>query len=400
MIYENIHRKDKRMIVKTILDTDLYKFTTSYAYIKLFPSAIGTFSFNDRNETKYTEEFLNRLKAEIKNLSRLRLTENELEYMTRHCRFVPRVYWEWLSSFRFNPDKIKIYLDKAHHLHIEVSDLLYKATLYEVPLLAIVSEIKNQYLGNKVNTDEILGKLMEKIILSNQYRMHFSEFGTRRRFSIDVQETVISSLREISRYCKGTSNCHFAMKYGMKMLGTHPHEWFMFHGAQFGYKHANYMALENWVNVYDGDLGIALSDTYTSEIFLSNLSRKQAKLFDGVRCDSGNEFKFIDKLIARYKEFGIETTTKTVVFSNALDFTKALEIQNYCKRKIHCSFGIGTNLTNDTGFEPSNIVMKLTQCKMNPNQEWRECVKLSDDEGKHTGSPEEVNACLYELKLL
>ena len=146
-------------------------------------------------------------------------------------------------------------------------------------------------------------------------------------------------------------------------MGTHPHEWFMFHGAQFGYKHANYMALENWVNVYDGDLGIALSDTYTSGIFLSNLSRKQAKLFDGVRCDSGNEFDFIDKLVARYKELGIDATTKTIVFSNALDFTKALEIQEYCKDKIRCSFGIGTNLTNDTGFAPSNIVMKLTQCK-------------------------------------
>ena len=276
------------MIVKTLLDTDLYKFTTSYAYIKLFPYAMGTFSFNDRNETQYTEDFLKALKTEIKNLSQLRFTEEELEYM-------------------------------------------------------------------KPN--------------------------------------------ETAQYCTGTSNCNFAMKYGMKMMGTHPHEWFMFHGAQFGYKHANYMALENWVNVYDGDLGIALSDTYTSGIFLSNLSRKQAKLFDGVRCDSGNEFEFIDKLVARYKELGIDATTKTIVFSNALDFTKALDIQEYCKNKIRCSFGIGTNLTNDTGFEPSNIVMKLTQCKMNVNQEWRECIKLSDDEGKHTGSLEEVQACLHELRL-
>ena len=370
------------MIVRTLLDTDLYKFTTSYAYIKLFPYAMGTFSFNDRNETEYTEEFLEALKSEFNKLSRLRLTEEELEYMTRNCRFLPRVYWEWLSSFRFDPDKIDIHLDTTGRLHIEVSDFLYKVTLYEVPLLAIVSEIKNKFFGNVPDMSEILCKLSEKVELSNQHQLRFSEFGTRRRFSIDVQETVIKRLN-----------------YGMKMMGTHPHEWFMFHGAQFGYKHANYMALENWVNVYDGDLGIALSDTYTSGIFLSNLSRKQAKLFDGVRCDSGNEFDFIDKLVARYKELGIDATTKTIVFSNALDFTKALEIQEYCKDKIRCSFGIGTNLTNDTGFAPSNIVMKLTQCKMNVNQEWRECIKLSDDEGKHTGSPEEVQACLYELRL-
>ena len=387
------------MMIHTILDTDLYKFTTSYAYIKLFPYAMGTFSFKDRDETVYTEAFLNKLKAEVATLANVALTDKELEYMTRNCRFLPRVYWEWLSSFRFQPEKIDIYLDEEHHLNIEITDYLYKSTLYEVPLLAIVSEIKNQTQGNVANPEEIICKLSEKVVLSNEHQLSFSEFGTRRRFSFDVQDRVISYLKKSAHYCTGTSNCYFAMKYEMKMMGTHPHEWFMFHGAQFGYKHANYMALENWVNVYDGDLGIALSDTYTSDIFLTNLSRKQAKLFDGVRCDSGNELEFIDKLTARYKELGIDSTTKTIVFSNALDFGKALEIQEYCRGKIRCAFGIGTNLTNDTGFKPSNIVMKLTQCKMNVNQEWRECVKLSDDIGKHIGSPEEVRACLYDLRL-
>ena len=387
------------MMIHTILDTDLYKFTTSYAYIKLFPYAMGTFSFKDRDETVYTEAFLSKLKAEVANLANVALTDKELEYMTRNCRFLPRVYWEWLSSFRFQPEKIDIYLDEEHHLNIEITDYLYKSTLYEVPLLAIVSEIKNQTQGNVANPEEILCKLSEKVVLSNEHQLSFSEFGTRRRFSFDVQDRVISYLKKSAHYCTGTSNCYFAMKHEMKMMGTHPHEWFMFHGAQFGYKHANYMALENWVNVYDGDLGIALSDTYTSDIFLTNLSRKQAKLFDGVRCDSGNELEFIDKLTARYKELGIDSTTKTIVFSNALDFGKALEIQEYCRGKIRCAFGIGTNLTNDTGFKPSNIVMKLTQCKMNINQEWRECVKLSDDIGKHIGSPEEVRACLYDLRL-
>ena len=387
------------MMIHTILDTDLYKFTTSYAYIKLFPYAMGTFSFKDRDETVYTEAFLNKLKAEVANLANVALTDKELEYMTRNCRFLPPVYWEWLSSFRFQPEKIDIHLDKEHHLNIEITDYLYKSTLYEVPLLAIVSEIKNQTQGNVANPEEIICKLSEKVVLSNEHQLSFSEFGTRRRFSFDVQDRVISYLKKSAHYCTGTSNCYFAMKYEMKMMGTHPHEWFMFHGAQFGYKHANYIALENWVNVYDGDLGIALSDTYTSDIFLTNLSRKQAKLFDGVRCDSGNELEFIDKLTARYKELGIDSTTKTIVFSNALDFGKALEIQEYCRGKIRCAFGIGTNLTNDTGFKPSNIVMKLTQCKMNVNQEWRECVKLSDDIGKHIGSPEEVRACLYDLRL-
>ena len=387
------------MIVKSILDTDLYKFTTSYAYMKLFPQARGTFEFFDRDLTEYPEDFVQKVYLELSNLGMLRLTNSELDYMTSNCRFVPQVYWEWLYSFRFNSGKVQVWLDNKKHLHITVTDYLYKVTLYEVPILAIISELRNRVLGNNCDMSEVIKKLEPKLRLSNVAGIKFSEFGTRRRFSYNVQDEVVSAIKEGSIYCTGTSNCYLAMKYEMPMMGTHPHEWFMFHGAQFGYKHANYMALENWVNVYDGDLGIALSDTYTSGIFLSNLSRKQAKLFDGVRCDSGNEFDFIDKLVARYKELGIDATTKTIVFSNALDFTKALEIQEYCKEKIRCSFGIGTNLTNDTGFAPSNIVMKLTQCKMNVNQEWRECIKLSDDEGKHTGSPEEVQACLYELRL-
>lgn len=387
------------MVIKTILDTDLYKFTTSYAYIKLFPYAIGTFTFTDRDETEYTEGFLAALKSEIDNLNMVALTPGELTYMATHCRFVPRVYWEWLSSFRFDPDKIKVNLDEQKHLHIEVTDFLYKATLYEVPLLAIVSEIKNQFLNRIPDEQQLLDRLSEKVNLSNMHYFPFSEFGTRRRFSFDVQETVVSYLRKHAAYCTGTSNCHLAMKYAMRPMGTHPHEWFMFHGAQYGYKSANYMALENWVNVYDGDLGTALADTYTSDSFLNNFSRKQAKLFDGVRCDSGDEYNFVDRLIARYQELGVDPSTKTIIFSNALDFKKALSIYTYCQGKIRCSFGIGTNLTNDTGYSPSNIVMKLSRCKMNNHQEWRECVKLSDDLGKHMGSMSEVEACLHELRL-
>lgn len=387
------------MVIKTILDTDLYKFTTSYAYIKLFPYAMGTFTFIDRDDTEYTEGFLEALKSEIHNLSMVQLTSEELEYMASHCRFLPRVYWEWLSSFRFDPDKIEVGLDEHRHFQMRVTDYLYKVTLYEVPLLAIVSEIRNQFLNRIPDKETLLLRLADKVKLSNDHQMPFSEFGTRRRFSFDVQKLVVAYLKENARYCTGTSNCYLAMKYDMRPMGTHPHEWFMFHGAQFGYKHANYMALENWVNVYDGDLGTALSDTYTSDSFLSNFSRKQAKLFDGVRCDSGDEIEFIDRLIDRYKELGIDPTTKTIIFSNALDFGKALQIFEYCKGKIRCSFGIGTNLTNDTGFPPANIVMKLSRCKMNVNQEWRECVKLSDDMGKHVGSTTEVGACLHELRL-
>lgn len=387
------------MIVKSILDTDLYKFTTSYAYMKLFPQARGTFEFFDRDLTEYPEDFVQKVYLELSNLGMLRLTNSELDYMTSNCRFVPQVYWEWLYSFRFNSGKVQVWLDDKKHLHITVTDYLYKVTLYEVPILAIISELRNRVLGNNCDMSEVIKKLEPKLRLSNVAGIKFSEFGTRRRFSYNVQDEVVSAIKEGSIYCTGTSNCYLAMKYEMPMMGTHPHEWFMFHGAMYGYKQANYMALENWVNVYDGDLGIALSDTYTSEVFMKNLSRKQAKLFDGVRCDSGDEFKFINSMIARYKELGVDPTTKTIVFSNALDFDKCQDIMEYCGSRIRCSFGIGTNLTNDTGFKPANIVMKLTSCQMNANQPVYGCVKLSDDKGKYTGEMREVKSCLSELGL-
>ena len=301
------------MIIHSILDTDLYKFTTSYAYVKLFPYASGTFVFKDRDETRYTDEFLEALREEVRSMAEVRLAKAELEYMASHCRFIPRVYWEWLQSFRFEPERIQIYLDEHHELHVEVEDFLYKATLYEVPLLAVITELGNRLLGHVAERDEVVARLFEKVELSNQHQLPFSEFGTRRRFSFAVQDGVINYLNENARYCLGTSNCHFGMKYNMKMMGTHPHEWFMFHGAQFGYKHANYMALENWVNVYDGDLGTALSDTYTSESFLSNFSRKQAKLFDGVRCDSGDEFEFVDHLTSGFGIIGLHMANGEVV---------------------------------------------------------------------------------------
>lgn len=387
------------MCIKSILDTDLYKFTTSYAYMKLFPQAEGTFTFHDRDNTVYDEKFMEMLRLELANLGILNLTNDEFDFVNREIRFIPQCYWEWLKSFKFNSAKINAYLDDEGHLQIHVTDKLYKVTLYETPILAIVSEVRNKWLELTINIDEVVNKLLSKIQVSNLNQLRFSEFGMRRRFSYLVQDIVCKTLKEYATYCTGTSNVHMAMKHNMKVMGTHPHEWFMFHGAEFGYKRANYLALENWVNVYDGDLGIALSDTYTTDVFLKNFSRKHAKLFDGVRHDSGDPFGFVNKVINRYKELGIDPTTKTIVFSNALDFELYREIAEYCGNRIRCSAGIGTNLTNDCGYRPSNIVMKLSECRMNSSQPWYQCIKLSDDKGKHTGSEKEVEICKYECDI-
>ena len=384
------------MFVRSILDTDLYKFTTSYAYMKLFPDAEGEFEFCDRENTVYDEKFMEILNIEFANLSMLKLSAAEFVFVNTEIRFIPQCYWEWLQSFKFNANKIVANLDEEGHLHINVTDKLYKVTLYETPILAIVSEARNKWLGYSANLGEVKTKLGHKVALSNEHQLKFSEFGMRRRFSYNIQDEVCKYLSEKAQYCTGTSNVHMAMKYDMKVIGTHPHEWFMFHGAEFGYKRANYLALENWVNVYDGDLGIALSDTYTTGVFLQNFSRKHAKLFDGVRHDSGDPYKFVMNVIKRYKELGIDPTTKTIIFSNALDFDLYREIAEYCRGRIRCAAGIGTNLTNDCGFKPSNIVMKLKRCRMNQRQPWFDTIKLSDDEGKHMGPEKEVEICKYE----
>jgi nicotinate phosphoribosyltransferase len=385
-------------MVVSILDNDLYKFSMGYAYMRLYPQAEGRFEFNDRNKTVFTPSIVSTLKEKFKELANLSLSEEEMNWAIKTMPYIPAVYWEWLRGFRFDSEKIHVYLDELNHLRIDVTDKLYKVTLYEVPILATVSEVVNRV--HVINEADMLRRLDEKIALSNEHQLTFSEFGTRRRFSYDVQEAVVARLKFHAHYCVGTSNVYLARKYGMKPIGTVAHEWIMFHGSNFGYRRANYEAYEAWSKVFDGALGIALSDTFTTDAFLRNFSLKQAKLFDGIRQDSGNEMDFVYKVVDRYKELGVDPMLKTIVFSNALDFPKFKEIAEFCKGKIgKCSAGIGTNLTNDTGFKPMNIVMKLAACRMNPKQDWLACVKISDDKGKVMGEPQEIATAKYELGL-
>jgi nicotinate phosphoribosyltransferase len=193
----------------------------------------------------------------------------------------------------------------------------------------------------------------------------------------------------------GTSNIKFAMDFNIKPIGTQAHEWYMAHGAIYGYKVATKMALDNWVDVYQGSLGIALTDTYTSDIFFDSFGPKHAKLFDGVRHDSGCPFKFADDTVDHYISLGIDPKSKTIVFSDALDVDKVIAIEHYNAGRIKTSYGIGTHLTNDfPGVKPLNIVIKLDEVDGN------KCIKLSDDVGKHTGDEDEVKLCQKTLQLI
>ena len=390
-------------MILSILDTDLYKFSTSNAYFQLYPLAEGTFTFNDRGKEIYDEAFIKDLKAAFADLAKLALSDREFNYVCSRIKYVARNYWEWLRGFRFEADKIICGLDDEGHLQIEVTDLLYKVTLYEVPILAIVAELRNRRLGAQADKALALSLLDAKIAIANESELAFSEFGTRRRFSSDLHEAVVARLKErCPKYCAGTSNVYFAMKYDLIPVGTFPHEWMMFHSGVFGYKRANYLGLEDWIKVYDGALGTALIDTFTTASFLRTLTLKQAKLLDGFRQDSGDEKVIGDMIIERLEEFGIDPRTKLLVFSNALNFEKYRDVAAYFKGRIKVSAGIGTNITNDPGIEgykPANIVMKLSRCRMSDKDPWEKVIKISDDQGKHMGDVKEFDIATYELHI-
>ena len=390
-------------MILSILDTDLYKFSTSNAYFQLYPLAEGTFKFNDRAKEVYDEAFLSELKKELANLEKLRLTDEEFSYVTRKVRYISHNYWEWLRGFRFEAGKIDASLDAEGHLQIEVTDFLYKVTLYEVPILAIVAELRNRVHGVKADMCKALSILDGKLEIANENGLLFSEFGTRRRFSSDLHDAIVAELKEkCPQYCAGTSNVYFAMKYDMTPIGTFPHEWVMFHSGVFGYKRANYLSLEDWIKVYDGALGTALIDTFTTKSFLRTLTMKQAKLLDGFRQDSGDERMVGDAIIARLREFGIDPASKVIVFSNALNFPKYKEVADYFRGRVKVSAGIGTNITCDPGipgYKAANIVMKLSRCRMSAKDPWEKVIKISDDQGKHMGDDREFDIATYELHL-
>ena len=390
-------------IIRSILDTDLYKFTTSYAYSKLYPRAYGQFRFIDRAKTRYPEGFAELLRAELQQMAELQLTRDEAQFLTRELPYLPPTYIDFVRGFRFDPDEVHVSQDEEGQLSIVAEGLLYRVTLWETPILALVSELYYKVLGVEPDLAYAEQSIIAKAQRLKEEGIIFSMFGMRRRFSSDIEDRVTRLLKEYSgTNFYGTSNVYFAYKHGLRVSGTHPHEWVQFHGAMFGYKMANYMAMEDWINVYDGDLGTVLTDTYTTDVFMQNFSKKHAMLFTSLRHDSGDPLLFADKVIARYRELRVDPQIKYIIFSDSLDAERAIEIAKHCKGRIGTSFGIGTNFSNDVGagIQPMNIVMKLWKCKMTEKDKWHPCVKLSDVDGKHTGEPEEIDLAQRTLGLI
>lgn len=378
------------LIAHSILDNDFYKFTMQHAVIKLFPKAKAKYSFINRGEHVFPKGFDNALREAILQMSSLKLSKKEKAYLAATCPYLDPTYLDFLQGYRYDPEEVEIEQIDGQ-LEVKISGYWYRTIMWEVPILYLICELYYKLTDQKRIIDSEVSLIAkDKIEKYRKLGITIADFGTRRRHSYEVQRLTVEALQEFGKDTFiGTSNVHLAMLFDTKPIGTHAHEWFMFHGAKYGFKMANLLGLEHWSDIYRGDLGIALSDTYTSKVFFSQFDKKFTKLFDGVRHDSGDPIEFTKQTIAHYEGFGIDPLSKTIIFSDGLNFEKIENIVHYSKGKIGISFGVGTNFTNDVGLEPMNVVLKMTDA-LPDDGEWTPVVKLSDEKNKYTGTAEAI----------
>lgn len=387
-------------IIKSILDNDLYKLSMQMAVVKKFPYAKAQYEFINRGKTEFPEGFAEELRKQIKLMENLKLTKDEKAWLKEKCYYLDPTYLDFLYGYEYDSSEVGV-IQKGGNLEVIIEGYWHRTILWEVPLMAIISEL--YFKMTKQEPWDAIKREQNNLSKKNLFKingMHYADFGTRRRFSYDVQEEMVEQFagRLNGDNFVGTSNVYLAYKNNIRPIGTHAHEWFMFHAAKYGYKMANHLAMEHWSEIFRGDLGIALSDTFTTDVFFESFDKKFAKLYDGVRQDSGDPFKFTDKVIAHYNKLGIDPKSKVIIFSDNLNPEKAKELKDYCRGKIMCSFGIGTNFSNDVGVTPLNMVIKMTAAKPE-GSEWLNCIKLSDSEGKHTGNEKEIEIAKYVLKI-
>jgi nicotinate phosphoribosyltransferase len=370
------------VIVQSLLDTDLYKFTMMQVVLHHFPGAQVEYRFRCRTEGVDLRPHLDEIRAEVRKLYALRFGEEELAYL-RGLRFMKSDFVDFLGLFQFNDKYIRIGEGEgAGGIEINIRGPWLHTILYEIPVLAIVSEVYFRRTQPRPDLAEGRRRLKAKIDLVRTVEPEFdfkiSDYGTRRRFARDWQEEVLQTLkREVPEYFAGTSNVWFAMRNNLTPLGTMAHEYMQACQALGPrLRDSQTFAFDKWAQEYRGDLGIALSDTYGFEAFLQDFDMYFCKLFDGTRHDSGDPFDWGEKMIAHYRRNRVDPRTKTLIFSDQLSFPLAIAIARRFHGRARTAFGIGTNLTNDLGYEPINIVVKMTECNGQP------VAKVSDSPGK------------------
>lgn len=377
-------------MIRSVLDNDLYKFTMQQAVLDLYPEVRATYEFiNRRPSDRFNAEFLGPLAGAVEQLSRLQLQEEERSFLRRQCPYLKPAYLDYLKNYRYDPAEVDLRLDDQHGLSMVIDGPWHRTILWEVPLLALVSELYGKHVDTNWTPDGQLEKIAAKGSMLERAGCAFADFGTRRRRDHATQDLIVGALRDNPGFV-GTSNVHLAHVHDLRPIGTMAHEWIMAHSVLCGLRHANRFALDAWCRVYNARLGIALTDTYTTKAFFDDFDTFYARLYDGVRQDSGSPFEFTDRAVEHYRKLRIDPTTKTIVFSDGLTPELAVRLHRHCAGRIRCSFGIGTNLTNDfEGNRALNIVIKLKGVNGIP------VVKLTDDPAKATGRPDALRVARW-----
>jgi nicotinate phosphoribosyltransferase len=372
-------------IVRSLLETDLYKFTMWQALLHSHPEAHGEYEFRCRNEPEFPlAELRQEVERELDHLCAMMFTDEEVEYL-RGLRFIKSDFADFLTLFRFQRKFIQVDTD-GPHLRIRAAGPLVHVMGFEIYVLYIVNELYCRRFDQQAAVAEARRRLAEKVAQLRALNheparanpFEFFDFGVRRRFSGDWHDEAVATLaRELPHYFKGTSNVYLARKYNLVPIGTMAHEYMQAFQA-FGVRLRDFQkaALEAWVQEYRGDLGTALTDVVGMDAFLADFDLYFAKLFDGLRHDSGDPVQWGEKALAHYAKLRIDARTKRLVFSDALTVPKALALYRHFADRTMTGFGIGTKLTNDTPHPALNIVMKLVRCNGQP------VAKLSDTPGK------------------
>ncbi len=372
------------MIIESLLDTDLYKFTMMQVVLHHFPGAHVEYRFDCRTRGVDLSPHVDEIRSQIEHLCTLRFSEADLEYL-RSLRFIKSDFVDFLALFQLNTKYITVSRNPAAHAGIEivVRGPWLHTILFEIPVLAIVNEVTFAHAHPQPDFEEGRRRLSAKIGLVRNdpslEALRIADYGTRRRFSCRWQDQVLLTLKqELGSHLAGTSNVMYALRHDLIPLGTMAHEYLQACQALGPrLRDSQTFGFETWAREYRGDLGIALSDVYGMDAFLRDFDMYFCKLFDGARHDSGDPVEWGERLIAHYEKNRVDPRTKTLVFSDSLDFPRVIELYMRFKDRARIAFGVGTNLTNDLGYTPLQIVIKMVRCNGQP------VAKLSDSPEKN-----------------
>ncbi|EII3095299.1 nicotinate phosphoribosyltransferase [Vibrio parahaemolyticus] len=384
-------------IIQSALDFDVYKVNMMSAVAALYPDAMVSYKFIVRSEEDLSE-LLPEVKAEVLKLQDVRFTEDEIAYMKRVAPYLKPEFVEALRHFRFNPQSDvsfhnKTMSDGSSQLRTTINGLWKETILYETIIMSIVSEVRSRQRWSDIPFEQFQTVLEDKVRYlkaelerRNITNFKFADMSTRRRFSFQAQRTMLEYLsKELPQCLTGTSNYHLARELDLTPIGTVAHEWFMGHQALVNVRDSQKIALQRWQKMFNGALGIALTDTIGIDAFLKDFDEELSHAYVGVRHDSGCPFTWGEKMIAHYESLGIDPMTKTLVFTDGLNFEQALDICEHFQGRVQVSFGIGTSLANDMGnyvndqgeaYQPLSIVIKMVTCNGSP------VAKISDEPEK------------------